>query len=176
MRGKRLSPEEPVDGILQHPINKGEGTTVLPFRCSRCRHMLPDLWRLDQSDDAGRLWIRADTESPLWRWDGNVLRPTRLHLDVRQRLQEVLLCSSDAGLKRITRKCLADHSPRLPDLLRRAQPALSRRLSASWTRWHPPTRSGTTGFFDPGPERIECPECRAEVQVPGPVATADAVR
>ena len=92
MRGKRIPPKEPVDGILSTKTRISVGdedeTTVLGFRCWRCRHMLPDLYRVDRGDDAGSLWVGADTEGPWWRWDGTILRPTRTHLTQRQRLQE----------------------------------------------------------------------------------------
>jgi hypothetical protein len=181
MPKKRIPPNEPVDGILQitkthSSVNTWDDATVLRFKCSRCRHTLPDLLRLNEGD-TGRLWIEANTEGPWWRWDGNILRPTTTHLKERQRLHEHARRSTDAGFKRLVQESLAHPSPAYAtDALRPPQ---------SVERWrHPkhqailrgdfdPRRPGSVsiGHFywvDPAPERIECPECRVEVQVPLP--------
>src|SRR5687768_8002779 len=92
MRGKRVPPKEPVDGILQstktrYTVSRKDDATVLLFRCARCRHMLAELIRLDESD-ACSVWIGGGMEGPWWSWDGNILRPTTTHLEERQRLHE----------------------------------------------------------------------------------------
>ena len=119
MRGKRVPPKEPVDGLVQptntrERIKVAEGT-IVDFRCSRCRQRLPELICVDHENGADRLWIRAYMAGPWWRWDGNVLRPTQLHREERQRLDALARASTDAGFKRIVREALAEATLDYPE-------------------------------------------------------------
>jgi hypothetical protein len=164
MPRKRLPPKEPVDGILRttnaHPTSEDHYTSVL-FNCGRCRQRLPDLIRYD-ADGISDLWIKSDIAGPLWRWDGAILRPTRTHLDERHRRHELARTTTQVGLKKRAQKSLTFFDPLTVDAL-----PLPRHVKF----WRRPQRRGPLQNpfeirIEPAPERIECPECHAEVRAP----------
>jgi hypothetical protein len=160
----RLPLTEPVHGVLQCTkthFNREDDLISVRFSCSRCGQALPDLIRsLSQPPRGGSnaLWIASAYEGPWWRSDGDILRPTKRHLEERQGAREHARTSPQIGFKRRVRESLANPSPiHLPRPIKTGP--------LGWRRPGPRWNSSEIRI-QPAPDRIESSQCRGEVRVP----------
>jgi hypothetical protein len=179
MRGKQLPPREPVHALLRDIKRKPfpfPDVTIVAVHCPCCGQGLPDLLRIPRSlsNPPSTFFQPPQVVSPNdlyiqrgevhgWIRDGTTLRPTRYHLKQQQRAQEDVRTRPRTETEK-TRKSLASRSRKSSGNF------FSRPLSKGGNPW---TQTGVGTVIELAPERIECPQCHADVRVPAPVAAHD---
>jgi hypothetical protein len=158
---------------------------IVAVRCGNCGQGLLDLLRIPQSllyprnplnppsiffqppavGSPNDLYIERN-EVHGWRWDRNILRPTRYHLEQQQQVQKEIWAKSRTETKRL-RQCLANRSRRV------SGDYFTRALGKQGDPWR---RLSAGTILEVAPESIECPQCHADVHIALSVVSHDDVR
>jgi hypothetical protein len=169
MTRKTLPSPGPTVGVLRvtkSRFNQDDSMAIWRFNCGHCGQKLPELIRSSKVlpyGDVVEIWIETMIAGPWWRWDGDILRPTKLHIEERKKASVLLHRATSRADTDGLRRSLAHHSPKyFPGGMAPARAML----------WRRPRRSlAFHSTIEPAPERIECPNCRIESRVIWPVAT-----